>query len=106
MAARLLELSPQAERDLLAIEAYLRQAAGEATAAKAIAHLVSRLEALLVFPEAAPSNPKLDGAPRTAHVRPWTIIYAFAPEANRIQVWRIVDARRDLPSFVRRLPRG
>ncbi len=100
-----LTVSPEAEVNLEAIAAYIAEYDGVARAAAVAERIRKTMDNLALMPGMGSRRSYLGEDWRAFPVAPWTIYYKLRPDGEGIDVLRIVDGRRDLPSIFKRKPR-
>lgn len=100
-----LSVSPEAEANIEAIAAYIAEHDGVARAANAAERIRKAMNNLVLMPGMGGRRSYLGKDWLAFPVAPWTIYYKLQPDGEGIDVLRIVDGRRDLPSIFKRKPR-
>jgi plasmid stabilization system protein ParE len=99
VAEPLLILSKKAEDDLDAIAGFIAQRDGAARAVAITERIWKSLRNLAVMPGIGSRKPYLDEHMRAFSVAPWTVYYVALPDGDGVEITRILDGRRDLPSL-------
>lgn len=90
----------ESRQDLLDLFALVAEETGLERAELILHRIHEVLSALADWPGIGRRRDDMDGTPRSFAVPPWLIIYEAQPENRGVQVWRVVDGRRDVPALV------
>jgi plasmid stabilization system protein ParE len=102
VAAGRLVVSEQAEADLDSITSYIAEQDGRLRAITIADRIRTAMDSLAFMPGIGSRRYYLKRNQRAFSVSPWTIFYEELPEGDGINVVRIADGRRDLPSLIGR----
>lgn len=104
MSARPLIVLLQAQRDVRSAVVFYRREAGASTAGRFIASLERQYRFIAQNPGAGSpryaSELGIDGL-RDSMVKRFPYLVFYAEFADRIEVWRVLHARRDIPAQMR-----
>jgi toxin ParE1/3/4 len=87
----------EAREDLLAIEEYLFEHAGETIARRVIERILARCHQLERLPSLGRSRPEIWPDARALLADPWLIIYRLTEDA--VEISRVVHQARDLKAL-------
>lgn len=99
-------ISDEAARDLEDIETWIADHDGEMRAAAAMRRLRKTMGNLAFMPGMGRLSKHFEPGQRAFPVAPWIIYYIPRSDGDGIDVLRVIDERRDLPSiFKKKKPR-
>lgn len=100
-----LVVSPEAEADIDAIAAFIAKRDGAARATAVAERIWQTMDNLAFMPGIGRPTKYFEPGQRAFPVAPWIIYYMPQPDRDGIDVLRIIDGRRDLPSVFKKKPR-